>query len=43
VLPHKVLGLILYLNFDNSMEDFAKRKENSEKNVIRFDMNFFQN
>jgi len=38
VLPHKALGLISYLNFEKSMEDFAKKKEKSEKNVIRFDM-----
>jgi hypothetical protein len=38
VLPHKALGLISYLNFEKSMEDFAKKKEKSEKNVTRFDM-----
>jgi hypothetical protein len=38
VLPHKALGLISYLNFEKSREDFVKKNEKSEKNLISFDM-----
>jgi hypothetical protein len=32
--PHKALGLILHLIYENILEDFAEQK--SEKNAITF-------
>jgi len=34
MIPHKVLGLILYLNFKKIMEDIAEQK--ARKTVSRF-------
>jgi hypothetical protein len=35
VIPHKALGLILYLNFKKAVEDFAEQKA-IKFHIIRF-------
>jgi hypothetical protein len=37
VIPHKALGLILYLNIEKTVEDFAEQKARKFY-IIRFDL-----